>query len=117
MANSSKTVLSPLAGLVAGLVLGVGGTLAWTTMSSDHAGMGDMTQMTMEMPNTGDADSDFMVGMIPHHQLAVVMAQDVLRDGTDPEVRALAEAVIESQSAEITQMQDWVERREAAPAN
>jgi len=68
----------------------------------------DRMHADMAMPMTGDADVDFVRGMIPHHQGAIDMARIVLEHGKDAEIRKLAEGVIQAQEAEIAMMKDWL---------
>jgi uncharacterized protein (DUF305 family) len=55
------------------------------------------------------ADVDFAQMMIPHHEQAVEMSDDLLaKHGTDPRVVALATEIKAAQEPEITQLTDWL---------
>ena len=58
-------------------------------------------------PADADFDLRFLDGMVPHHEGAVVMAQEVLAKSQRPELKKLANEVIAAQKKEITQMQQW----------
>ena len=77
-------------------------------VSEAYEAVNEKMHEAMDVDLTGDADSDFIRGMIPHHQGAVDMANVVLKYGKDPEIRKLAEAVVKAQEEEITFMQAWL---------
>jgi uncharacterized protein (DUF305 family) len=54
-----------------------------------------------------DFDLEFIRQMIPHHQMAIMMAQMLLSGSERREMLGLAEQIITSQSNEIAMMQDW----------
>jgi uncharacterized protein (DUF305 family) len=64
----------------------------------------------MDIAFTGNADVDFVKGMIPHHQGAIDMAKVVLAFGKDPEVKKLAEGIIKAQEEEIAWMNTWLQK-------
>lgn len=84
-------------------------------MSTDSAmqqelmqGMNQMNQDMMAAAQYKDPDVAFAAGMLPHHIGAVKMAEVELKYGKDPEMRKLAENIINAQQAEIEQMQKWL---------
>jgi uncharacterized protein (DUF305 family) len=74
----------------------------------DMMQMGDMPGMSMS-PGGAMAMSDqaFLAMMIPHHQMAVDMANVAVKRGKDPETVALARQVIADQTAEMGEMYTW----------
>jgi uncharacterized protein (DUF305 family) len=75
------------------------------------APMTDMSHAMHEGVMDKDPDVAFAKGMLPHHQGAVEMAKVELKYGKDPEMRKLAEAIIQAQEAEIEQIQTWLKSR------
>ncbi len=95
----------------------------------DHSGHQSMQMATSNAPSTaafqdankkmhegmdikfsGNADVDFVRGMIPHHQGAIDMAKVVLAYGKDPQTKKLAQDIIAAQEKEIAQMNDWLKQ-------
>ncbi len=62
----------------------------------------------MKTPLSGDADRDFVAGMIPHHQGAIDMARVELKYGQDPKLKKLAQNIIAAQHKEIKFMNGWL---------
>ena len=65
-----------------------------------------MIGMHRAMP-TGDTDHDFVRMMLPHDQSAVDMAKAEVQYGQDPDLKTMAQAVIDDQGREIALMKAW----------
>lgn len=72
-----------------------------------HMGMMGNTTDMERLSGSSDFDRSFIEEMIPHHQMAVMMAA-MLKNGTKrPEMKKLAEDIMSAQNDEISQMRDW----------
>ena len=86
--------------------------------SSDDAMMSGMDHSKMDMTvleSGGDKasasvnpDVDFAKAMIPHHEGAVAMANELLKNGKDPELKKMAEDIIAAQNKEIKFLYGWL---------
>ncbi|MBI4088465.1 DUF305 domain-containing protein [Candidatus Kaiserbacteria bacterium] len=94
----------PEGGFPARQSLGAGGGMMGGGM------MGGMTGDTDELARVSDAefDREFLSQMIPHHEMAIMMA-GMLQATTDrAEMKTLADNIITSQSREIEMMRGWL---------
>lgn len=70
--------------------------------------MGTMTGDLEDLQSAKDFDLEFVRQMIPHHEMAVMMAR-MLASGTQrPEMQELSSNIISSQSREIQMMRQWL---------
>lgn len=82
-------------------------------MMSNKSGMhmgirGDESDIS-RLENAEDFDVAFVEHMIPHHQMAVMMAS-MLKNGTKrSEMKKLADDIISAQTKEIDQMRSWLQ--------
>jgi uncharacterized protein (DUF305 family) len=87
---------------------------------ADHGSMEmdeGMTEMDMAaLENADPFDQAFIDMMVPHHQDAIEMARVELADGEDAELMDIAQQIIDSQSAEIEEMNMWREDWYGAPS-
>lgn len=55
------------------------------------------------------SDEDFLSMMIPHHQEAIDTAEVILAKSENADLKALAQDIVDAQTAEIAQMKGWGE--------
>ena len=85
--------------------------------SSGMIGMGHGMGMRMEgmegdldalaAASAAEFDREFIRQMIPHHEMAVMMARMLAAGSARPEMQTLADQIITSQSREIDMMRSW----------
>ncbi len=91
----------------------VGSTsMAWNAQMGHMMAMTESQKKEMMMSEdlgASDASFDlrFLNAMIPHHEAALMMAKEVITKTKRAEVKKLAQDILASQQAEITQMQQW----------
>jgi len=70
------------------------------------SGMGGSMTDLAQLGNATQFDKEFIEQMVPHHQMAIMMARMTL-NSDHQEMRELGSSIIRSQSAEVEQMQEW----------
>jgi uncharacterized protein (DUF305 family) len=68
----------------------------------------DHSAMNMSIgPDDVNFDLLFIDAMTPHHEGGLVMAQEALQKSKRPEIKQLAQEIIDAQKQEIAQLKDW----------
>ena len=86
------------------------GTAA-TAAAAYRAAMDRMHGPMMQGIANADPDTAFVLGMIPHHQGAIDMAEIVLRFGKDAGNQHFAREIIATQKREIGEMRQWLKQK------
>ena len=73
-----------------------------------HAAMERMQRDMSAMAMTGDADRDWVMMMRRHHQGAIDVSRAHHDAGRDREIERMARKLIEEQTREIAQLDEWL---------
>jgi hypothetical protein len=79
----------------------------WYPDLSDTGGTGMSMGMMEVAAGAEPYDLRFIDAMIPHHQGAIDMAEDLKKNTQRPELLKLADDIVTAQTAEIAQMREW----------
>jgi uncharacterized protein (DUF305 family) len=120
--TTKKLAVSALVCVVAGVIAGFllatyihrqAAPMATAEAPAGHAGHAISPPGTGPMGTapTGDANKDFAQEMIVHHEAAVDMSKELLAKGSDPELKALAENIIQAQTKEIEFLRAWLAKQ------
>jgi len=85
------------------------GSMDMDSMNMDGM-MSSEDMSALDAAESTDAAQLFLEGMTEHHQGAIEMAEQEVEDGEAPEAIDLAETIIDSQQAEIDEMEQLVDQ-------
>ena len=74
-----------------------------------HGGIMGNSSDIEKLKSSNDFDKEFINEMIPHHQMAVMMAQMLQSTTQRQEMKQLASNIISAQTKEINNMRGWYE--------
>jgi len=66
-------------------------------------------------PKTGEPALDYLYQMIPHHEAAIAMAENVLQYGRNQKVKQMAQKTIKEQTNEIAKMRGIIKKIKVNP--
>ena len=106
--------------LVLGACDGGGDPVQQALREASAANQAAATRTTAEMQAAAQtayqtADQAYVAKMIANHESAVATARVALRDSRDPEIRRMAQSVVDAQTREIAELKAWAPT--VAPAN
>ena len=94
----------------------IDGKLETEGVEAGDLGAGHMEATDMATLRDADPfDRAFVDMMVPHHQSAIEMAQVELEKGENPELKALAQEIIDAQQREIDEMNEFREKEYGEP--
>lgn len=105
-ASAPAATTAQAAPTAAGTTMDHGGMMATAAPAASATGGMDHGAMPTGESNA-PYDAQFIDSMIEHHQGAIDMANQALKEASRPELKTLAQNIITAQEAEIKQMQDW----------
>lgn len=88
------------------------GTGTQTTGTTDGRSMMQIMNSMMEnmksMQTTGNPDNDFAAMMKAHHLSAIEMAQVEIATGTDPQIKQMAQKMLDEQQKEVAELNTFL---------
>ena len=104
----SNKITFGIGGIIIGLlVAGIFTSTIFSGYPDGGFGMMDNNRNTRDPQLAGTIDKHFIEQMIPHHEGAIAMAKLALEKSKRPEIKTLANAIIEGQTKEIIDMTGW----------